>query len=171
MARKGTFDNELVPQGWFDEAVTPGGWFDPDAAASPVSVKVTWAEFEVPAAAAAGDQTLVQSSRFDNTNSFYTHSLAATITLPQSSRFDNTNSFYTHALSASITLPQTARFDNTNTFYTHTLTPGAVTLVQSSGSITPIPSTHTTWRRLSGWPSRRVTTTPTRSIRMLCRQA
>lgn len=52
MARKGSFDGALLPPGWFDETATAGGWFDEEAGAAKVSVKVTWAEFEVPAAAA-----------------------------------------------------------------------------------------------------------------------
>ena len=78
--------------------------------------------------------TLPQTTRFDSTNTFYTHALAASIGLAQSSRYDNTNTFYTHALSASITLPQTARYDNSSTFYTHTLsqTGGVQTLTQTA---------------------------------------
>ena len=52
MANKGAFDPTLTPSGWFDETASSAGWFD-ESLIGPVaiSVKVTWAEFEVPAAA------------------------------------------------------------------------------------------------------------------------
>lgn len=84
---------------------------------------------------ATGNQTLTQSSRFDNTNAFYTHVLTpGVVALTQSSRFDNTNSFYAHTLSQGGTaqsLTQSARFDNSNSFYTHALS-ATIALAQSS---------------------------------------
>jgi hypothetical protein len=79
-----------------------------------------------------GAVTLTQSSRFDNAQTFYTHTLSTTRTLTQSARFDNTNTFYTHTLTTTRALTQSARFDNANSFYTHVLTPGAVALTQSA---------------------------------------
>ena len=84
-------------------------------------------------AGGGGAQTLTQSSRHDNSNSFYTHVLTpGAVALTQSAIFSNNNSFYTHTLAASIALTQSARHDNTPTFYTHTLTAGPVTLTQSA---------------------------------------
>lgn len=49
----GIFDKSALAAGWFDETAKPAGWFDGDllVGAAAISVKVTWAEFEVPAAA------------------------------------------------------------------------------------------------------------------------
>lgn len=51
---KGVFDKNALAAGWFDETAKPAGWFDGEllADAAAISVRVTWAEFEVPAAAA-----------------------------------------------------------------------------------------------------------------------
>ena len=49
----GLFDETALAAGWFDETAAPAGWFDGDlGSAANISVRVTWAEFEVPAAAA-----------------------------------------------------------------------------------------------------------------------
>ena len=77
-------------------------------------------------------QSLTQSSRFDNSNAFYSPTVTAGYTLSQSARFDNSNSFYTTTVSSSYSLTQSARFDNTNSFYTAVVTTGAVTLTQSA---------------------------------------
>ena len=105
--------------------------------------------------AGPGAQTLTQSARFDNSNSFYAHSVTTgPVSLSQSARFDNaptfytqtitigtvnlvadrfdnTNTYYAHSLSQGAgpqSLVQTSRFDNTNAFYQHTVTVGSVTL-------------------------------------------
>lgn len=68
-------------------------------------------------------QTLTQSSRFDNSNSFY----AAVVShgLTQSSRFDNSNSFYAATVTpGAVTLTQSSRFDNSNSFNAHTVNHG-----------------------------------------------
>ena len=50
----GVFDETALAAGWFDDTVTPAGWFDGDLGnAANISVRVTWAEFEVPAAGVA----------------------------------------------------------------------------------------------------------------------
>lgn len=80
-------------------------------------------------------QTLTQSSSYSNTNTFYTHTLAATVSLAQSARFDNSNGLaYTHTLTPGVrALTQSSRFDNANTLnYTHTVTPGVRALTQSA---------------------------------------
>ena len=80
-------------------------------------------------------QTLTQSSSYSNTNTFYTHTLAATVSLAQSARFDNSNGLaYSHTLTPGVrALTQSSRFDNANTLnYTHTLTPGVRALTQSA---------------------------------------
>jgi hypothetical protein len=78
-------------------------------------------------------QALTQTARFDDTNTFYTHTLSTSTPLTQSARFDNSATFYTHVLTpGAVTLTQSARFDDADTFYTHVLTPGAVALTQSS---------------------------------------
>lgn len=91
---------------------------------------------DTPRVTVIGAQTLTQSSRFDNSASFYTHTLTpGAVTLTQSSRFDDSDSFYTHTLTqagGTQTLTQSSRFDDSDTFYAHTLTPGSVTLTQSS---------------------------------------
>jgi hypothetical protein len=76
---------------------------------------------------AGANQNLSQSARFDNSQAFYTHSLAASIALTQSSRFDNANSLaLTHTLTAAVSLTQSARFDNANSLaYQHEITQGA----------------------------------------------
>jgi hypothetical protein len=113
-------------------------------------------EGAIPATGGPGAQSLTQTARFDNSNTFYTHVLtpgavaltqssiytnsqtfythvlSKTIALTQSSRFDNSNTFYTHSLATTISLVQSARFNNSPTFYTHVLTPGAVALTQVS---------------------------------------
>lgn len=81
-------------------------------------------------------QTLTQNTRFDNSQTFYAHTLTpGAVALTQSSRFDNSQTFYAHTLTqtgADQTLTQSARFDNSQTFYTHTLTVGQVALEQSA---------------------------------------
>ena len=61
---------------------------------------VTWAELEVPAAAASSPQTLTQSATFGNTNSFYAHSLSSSIFLAQGATYANSNAFFVHSLAA-----------------------------------------------------------------------
>lgn len=98
--------------------------------------------------------TLTQSSRFDNTNTFYSPTVtpgsvtlspglltntstfyAATITQPgadqsltQSARFDNAQTFHAPTVTSSYPLSQTARLDNTQTIYQATVSPGAANL-------------------------------------------
>lgn len=86
----------------------------------------------VPSAGGAAEQTLTQSSSFTDTNTFYTHTLAATATLTQSSTHTNTATFYEHALAATITLDQSSTFTDTNTFFAHDLTQAEQTLTQSA---------------------------------------
>jgi len=105
------------------------GWSIPwDGAKDP---SIPYLPFEV---ASGGTQTLTQSSRHDNSNTFYTHVLTpVAVALTQSARHDNAATFYTHTLTAgAVALVQSSRFDNANGFYTHLLTPGAVALVQSA---------------------------------------
>jgi len=74
-------------------------------------------------------QTLTQTARFNNTNTFY----AATVTLAGPTQtltpalYTNTNTFFTAAVAASNTLTP-ARYDNANTFYAATVAGGVVTL-------------------------------------------
>jgi hypothetical protein len=103
-----------------------------------------------------GSVTLSQSARFDNSASFYGHTIVAGGSLVQSSIFNNSNAFYSHAVSvgsvaltspyfvnnnafysAAITVGsgitlQPPLLTNTNTFYSHTVSPGSVKLTQSS---------------------------------------
>lgn len=73
-----------------------------------------------------GAVALTQTSRHDNSNGFYTHTLSqasGTQTLTQSARHDNAATFYTHTLTAgAVALTQSTRLDNANSFYTHLLT-------------------------------------------------
>lgn len=72
-------------------------------------------------------QTLTQTARFDNTNTFYAATLKSTNTLAPA-LYTNTNAFYAATVSASVTLSP-ALYTNTNTFYaaalksTNTLSP------------------------------------------------
>ena len=52
----------------------------------------------------AATQTLVQATRFDNTNTFYSATVLPGAVTLQPSLYTNTNTFYSSTLSASITL-------------------------------------------------------------------
>jgi len=91
-----------------------------------VGTRITSSDFT------SGAQALTQATRFDNSNTFYSPTVAAgTVTLTQPSRFDNSQTFYGPTVTASVTLTQSSRFDNAQTFYGPTATPGAVTLTPS----------------------------------------
>lgn len=78
---------------------------------------------------------LVQSSRFNNTNTFYAPTVTTgPVTLTQSSRFDNVSTFYSPTVSlggATQTLLPSL-FANVNTFYSAAVSPGPVSLAQSA---------------------------------------
>lgn len=80
-------------------------------------------------------QTLTQSARLDNSQSFFAAAVTAgAVTLTHATRFDNSQTFYSATLSQGAVdqpLTQAARFDNAQTFFAATLTPGAVTLQPS----------------------------------------
>lgn len=65
--------------------------------------------------AAGGNQTLVQNTRFTNTNTFYNGVVNVRQTLVQNTRFSNTNQFYSGQVN--LRLSQAARFNNVNGFF------------------------------------------------------
>ena len=85
-------------------------------------------------------QTVTQTARFDNAQTFYggTVSLSGgTQTITQTARFDNANQFYpgtVSQVSGAQTVTQTSRFDNANAFYAGVVsqTGGVQTITQSS---------------------------------------
>lgn len=82
-------------------------------------------------AAVPAAQNLTQSARFDNSQTFYTHTITSGSVTLTATRYDNTQTYYTHVLTQTIpaqNIAQTSRYDNQNTYYTHSLTVGAVTL-------------------------------------------
>ena len=80
-------------------------------------------------------QTLVETARFNNTNSFYAPTVSqvggGTQTLTPA-RYNNTNTFFTPLVKATRTLTP-ARFNNANTFY-------SVVVTQAGGTQTLLPS-------------------------------
>jgi adhesin HecA-like repeat protein len=85
-------------------------------------------------AAGPAAQTLTQTARYDNSQTFYAHVLTVGAVTLTASRYDNSQTFYTHVLTQNIpsqNLSQTSRYDNSQTYYTHTLTVGSVTLTPS----------------------------------------
>ena len=83
-----------------------------------------------------GGLSITQSSRFDNTNTFYSGTVSVgAVTVSQTTRFDNTNAFYGGVVSqggATQNISQSSRFNNANAFYAGTVTPGAVSVTQSA---------------------------------------
>lgn len=95
------FSLELVPEGWFAPEAKADGWFNRDL---------------LDTAAAGGG--IVQTSRFDNANSFFGAQLNQTIT--QSATFTDADSFFGGTVStggALQTLTQTATFTDADTFF------------------------------------------------------
>ena len=79
--------------------------------------------------AAAGAQTLVQSSTFTNSNAFYAGQI--NLRLVQSSTFTNSNAFYAGTVDTGLGLIQSSTFTNSNAFYAGTVDTG-LGLIQSS---------------------------------------
>ena len=74
---------------------------------------------------ATGDTTLVQDARFDNAQTFYTHTLAPGEVVLDAARFDNAQTFFGPSVGHGLLA---ARFDNVQAFFSHTLAVGAVNL-------------------------------------------
>ena len=77
--------------------------------------------------AAAGAQTLVQSSTFTNSNAFYAGQI--NLRLVQSSTFTNSNAFYAGTVDTGLGLIQSSTFTNSNAFYAGTVTNSNTTLL------------------------------------------
>ena len=67
---------------------------------------------------------LLQSSRFDNTQTFYSPTVVDDKLLTQSSRFNNSQTFNAHSILFDQVLTQSSRFDNENTYNEHIIGDG-----------------------------------------------
>ena len=78
-------------------------------------------------------QSLTQTARYDNSNTFYGPTVDVTNTVAPA-RYDNTNTFYSPTVTPGAANLTPARYDNTNAFYAATVTQtgGAQTLTQTA---------------------------------------
>lgn len=115
---KGVFDKTAINLGWFDETTQDKGWFDETL------LNVT----------STSSQTLTQSARFDNSNSFFTHTLSVGGITLSASLFSNTNAVYSPTVLVGDVTLTVSLFSNSQTFYNHTVSNAASsqTLTQTS---------------------------------------